>query len=64
MNEACKLGQRIIDQLDAATELKTTPRTYRRKAHQAHLGIVKRKRLGVKLPRCSVKQQLQYLRTT
>jgi hypothetical protein len=62
LNEARELSEQIIDKLYAATELKTKPRTYRRKARKAYLSIVKKKRPGAKLIRRGIKQQLQYLR--
>ncbi len=62
LNEAREFSEQIIDKLYAATELKTKPRTYRRKARQAYLGIVKKKRPGSRLLRRGIKQQLQYLR--
>lgn len=62
LNEAREFSEQIIDKLYAATELKTKPRTYRRKARKAYLGIVKKKRPGARLLRRGIKQQLQYLR--
>ena len=62
LNEAREFSEQIIDKLYAATELKAKPRTYRRKARKAYLGIVKKKRPGVRLLRRGIKQQLQYLR--
>jgi hypothetical protein len=62
LNEAREFSEQIIDKLYAPTELKTKPRTYRRKARQAYLGIVKKKRPGSRLLRRGIKQQLQYLR--
>jgi len=62
LNEAREFSEQIIDLLYAKTELKQKPRTYRRKARKAYLGIVKKKRPGAKLIRRGIKQQLQYLR--
>ncbi len=62
LNEAREFSEQVIDKLYAATELKSKPRTCRRKARQAYPGIVKRKRPGASLLRCAVRQQLQYLR--
>ena len=62
LNEAREFSEQIIDLLYANTDLKKKPRTYRRKARKAYLGIVKKKRPGAKLIRRGIKQQLQYLR--
>jgi len=62
LNEAREFSEQIIDKIYAATTLKWKPRTYRRKARQAYLGIVKKKLQGSKLLRRRIKQQLQYLR--
>ena len=62
LNEAREFSEQIIDRLFARTDLKQKPRTYRHKARKAYLGIVKKKRPGVKLLRRGIKQQLQYLR--
>ena len=62
LNEAREFSEQIIDKLYAKTDLKKKPRTYRRKARKAYLGIVKKKRPGAKLLRRGIKQQLQYLR--
>lgn len=62
LNEAREFSEQIIDPLYAATELKTKPRTYRKKARKAYLSIVKKKRPGARLLRRGIKQQLQYLR--
>ncbi len=62
LNEAREFSEQIIDPLYAATDLTTKPRTYRRKARSAYLGIVKQKRPGAKRLRQGIKQQLQYLR--
>ena len=62
LNEAREFSEQIIDLLYANTDLEKKPRTYRRKARKAYLGIVKKKRPGAKLIRRGIKQQLQYLR--
>jgi len=62
LNEAREFSEQIVDRLYAKTDLKQKPRTYRRQARKAYLGIVKKKRPGAKLLRRGIKQQLQYLR--
>jgi hypothetical protein len=62
LNEAREFSERIIDTLYPETELDRKPRTYREKARSAYLAIVKRRRLGGKVLRRGIKQQLQYLR--
>jgi len=62
LNEAREFSEKIIDVLYPATDEKKKPRTYRKKARQAYLAIVKRKRPSTKVVRRGIKQQLQYLR--
>ena len=62
LNEAREFSEAIIDRLYAKTELKKKPRTYRQKARQAYLAIVKQRRPGRNKLRKGIKQQLQYLR--
>lgn len=63
LNEAREFSEQIIDRLHANSKgPKKKPRTYRQKARQAYLAIVKRRRPGRKLIRRGIKQQLQYLR--
>ena len=63
LNEARELSEQIIDHLHTKSEEpKKKPRTYRQKARQAYLAIVKRRRPGRKVIRRGIKQQLQYLR--
>lgn len=62
LNEARQFSEKIIDVLYAHSELEKKPRTYRRKARQAYLAIVKRRRPAGKVRRRGIKQQLQYLR--
>ena len=62
VNESREFSEQIIDILYRETALKVKPRTYRVKARQAYLGIVKQRRPGVKVRRRGIKQQLQYLR--
>jgi len=62
LNEAREFSERIIDHLYPRTGWKRKPRTYRQKARQAYLAVVKKRRPGGKLLRRAIKQQLQYLR--
>ena len=62
VNESREFSEQIIDILYRETALKVKPRTYRVKARNAYLGIVKQRRPGVKVRRRGIKQQLQYLR--
>jgi hypothetical protein len=62
LNEARVFSEHIIDTLYPHTPLAKKPRTYREKARQAFLGIVKQRRPGGKKLRRGIKQQLQYLR--
>ena len=62
LNEAREFSEQIIDCLYPETGMKKKPRTYREKARQAYLAIVKRRRPGARARRRGIKQQLQYLR--
>ena len=63
LNEAREFSEQIIDILCLhATSVDKKPRTYREKARQAFLAIVKQRRPGGKKLRRGIKQQLQYLR--
>ncbi len=62
LNEARAFSETIIDTLYPHTGLAKKPRTYREKARQAFLAIVKQRRPGGKKLRRGIKQQLQYLR--
>jgi hypothetical protein len=62
LNEAREFSEQIIDKLYPETPLEKKPRTYREKARQAFLAIVKQRRPGRKKLRRGIKQQLQYLR--
>ena len=63
LNEARELSERIIDELYANSPQPRTkkPRTYRKNARKAYLGIVKQKRPASKNRRAAIRQQLQYL---
>ena len=62
LNEARQFSEQIIDKLYPQTDLKKKPRTYRKNARKAYLGVVKKRRPGSKVLRRGIKQQLQYLR--
>jgi len=64
LNEARELSERIIDVLYANSPQPRAkkPRTYRKNARKAYLGIVKQKRPANKNRRAAIRQQLQYLR--
>ena len=62
LNEARELSEKIIDHLYRHTDQAGKPRTYRRKARQQYLALVKRKRPSNQTRRRAIKQQLQYLR--
>ena len=62
LNEAREFSEQIIDILYIHTSMDKKPRTYREKARQAFLGIVKQRRPGGKKLRRGIKRQLQYLR--
>ena len=62
LNEAREFSEEIIDRLFRASSWKKKPRTYRKKARQAYLAVVKRRRPPRKVLRRGIRQQLQYLR--
>ena len=62
LNEAREFSEKIIDILYPHTAKEKKPRTYREKARQAFLAVVKQRRPGRKKLRRGIKQQLQYLR--
>jgi len=63
LNQAREISETLIDELHQHKEITgKKPRTYRRQARKAYLGISKRKRPGSKLIRKGIRQQLQYLR--
>lgn len=62
LNEAREFSEKIIDLLYPYTGVHGKPRTYRRKARQAFLAIVKQRRPSRNTLRRGIKQQLQYLR--
>jgi IS5 family transposase len=58
LNEAREFSEQIIDILYPETDWGKKPRTYRKKARKAYLGIVKRRRPTLKVLRRGIKQQL------
>ena len=62
LNEAREFSEQIIDLLYPHTAWPRKPRTYRQKARQAFLAVVKQRRPSRKMIRRGIKQQLQYLR--
>lgn len=62
LNDAREISEQLIDELYEATNGQVKPRTYRRKARQSYLNLVRNKRPGYKLIRKTIRQQLQYLR--
>jgi len=62
LNEARQFSEQIIDLLYPHTAWPRKPRTYRQKARQAFLAVVKQRRPSRTIIRRGIKQQLQYLR--
>jgi len=62
LNEAREFSEQIIDIVYPKTPLKNKPRTYRKKARNAYLGLVKQRCPAGKARRRGIKLQLQYLR--
>jgi len=62
LNQSREISEGIIDKLYMGGRLEEKPRTYRRKARQSFLGIIKKKRKSHKMLRQGIKRQLQYLR--
>lgn len=62
LNEAREISEAMIDNLHPLTGLATKVRTYRRKARQNYLALVKQRRPGAKKRRHGTRQQLQYLK--
>jgi transposase, IS5 family len=74
LNEAREISELIIDKLhplldplpdpllDLGASLKKKPRTYRRKARQDYLSLVKQRRPGARKHRQAIRRQLQYLK--
>jgi IS5 family transposase len=62
LNESREISERLIDALYPHSQLVSKPRTYRQKARQAYLAVVKQRRPRGKQLRRGIKHQLQYLR--
>jgi IS5 family transposase len=62
LNEARQFSERIIGVLYPKSSWRRKPRTYRQKARQAFLAVAKQRRVGHKVRRRAIKEQLQYLR--
>jgi IS5 family transposase len=62
LNKAREISETLIDTLYPLSGLKKKPRTYRRKARKAYLGLAKQKSPQNKQRRKGIKQQLQFLR--
>jgi len=62
LNEAREISEQIIDILHPLTGPEKKVRTYRRKARQDYLALVKQRRPGVKKHRKAIGQQLRYLK--
>tara|TARA_R110002096_G_scaffold430722_3_gene645018 strand:- start:12802 stop:14394 length:1593 start_codon:yes stop_codon:yes gene_type:complete len=66
LNEAREISELIIDKLhpllDPVAGLKKKVRTYRRKARQDYLSLVKQRRPGARKSRQAIRRQLQYLK--
>ena len=62
LNEAREISERLVDVIYAHSDATKKPRTYRVKARQAYLAVVKQRRPGGKQRRRGIRQQLQYLR--
>lgn len=61
LNDARLLSEKLIDQLHIRQSGKTKPRTYRLKARQDYLLLIRNKRPSRKLIRRTIRKQLQYL---
>ena len=61
LNEAREISEQLIDDLARQSGSKK-PRTYREQARERYLALAKNKKLGKKLLRKGLRQQLQYIR--
>ena len=61
LNEAREISEQLIDDLVRQSGSKK-PRTYREQARERYLALAKNKKLGKKLLRKGLRQQLQYIR--
>lgn len=62
LNESREINERLIDALYPHSGLPGKPRTYRQKARQVYLDVVKQRRSSGKRLRRGIKHPLQYLR--
>lgn len=62
LNEAREVSERLIDRLFPLSGLQKKPRTYRQKARQNFLALVKKRKPRQITLRQTIRQQLQYLR--
>ncbi|MBF0192529.1 MAG: IS5 family transposase [Magnetococcales bacterium] len=62
LNEAREISERLIDRLFPLSGLQKKPRTYRQKARQDFLALVKKRKPWQSTLRRAIRQQLQYLR--
>lgn len=62
LNDAREASEQLIDELYQPVSGQVKPRTYRRKARQSYLRLVRNKRPGFRLIRKTIRQQLQYLK--
>ena len=62
LNEAREVSERLIDRLFPLSGLAKKPRTYRLKARQEFLALVKKRKPWPNTLRRAIRQQLQYLR--
>jgi IS5 family transposase len=62
LNEAREVSERLIDRLFPLSGLAKKPRTYRLKARQEFLALVKKRKPWPSTLRRAIRQQLQYLR--
>ncbi len=62
LNEAREISEHLIEELYALSDYSRKLRTYRRKARKLYLNLAKNKKLGVKLRRRGLREQLPFLR--
>ncbi|MEO5371697.1 MAG: IS5/IS1182 family transposase, partial [Magnetococcus sp. DMHC-1] len=62
LNEAREVSERLIDRLFPGSGLQKKPRTYRQKARQDFLAVMKKRKPQQNALRKAIRQQLQYLR--
>ena len=62
LNEAREISEKLIDTLYPQSGLVKKPRTYRRKARKAYLGLAKQRNPKTNKRRSGIRRQLQYLK--